>query len=99
MAKKEPKLPVKKTPKLIKVFMLSNEEAKELNSVVEKEHLPHDKPHYVAMVYRLQRFVNALNESTNETPDTLRTQNLGVIDPLGASRSDDTTDKDKESDH
>jgi hypothetical protein len=60
MAKKAPKLPVKKTTPLIHTFTLTNEEAKELYSVVDKEHLPHDKPHYTAMVYRLQRFIDSL---------------------------------------
>ena len=63
MAKKAPKLPVKKTPKLIKIFTLTNEEAKELYAVIKDEHLPHDKPHYTAMVYRLGRFITSLNES------------------------------------
>lgn len=89
MAKKAPKLPVKKTPKLIKTFTLTNEEAKELYSVVDKEHLPHDKPHYTAMVYRLQRFVDSLNQSTNESVDTLGTQKSPEIDPPESPTNDE----------
>ena len=74
MAKKEPKLPVKNGPKLIKVFTLTNEEAKELYDVIKNEHLPHDKPHYTAMVYRLGRFVESISETTNGIVDTLGTQ-------------------------
>ena len=99
MAKKEPKLPQKKTPKLIKVFTLTNEEAKELYSVIKDEHLPHDKPHYTAMVYRLGRFITSLNESTNESVDSLGTQKSQSNEPISASVDDDKPPKDTDTDH